>query len=110
MTTRRACRSANVSVVEGNSGTTYAVFTVTLSPAATQTVTVTYGTASGTATTGRDFTAATGTLTFSPGQTSNPVYVPVTGDLAYEADETFALNLANPVNANIRSGTGTGTI
>ena len=86
------------------------MFTVTLSPAATQTVTVTYGTASGTATSGSDFIAATGTLTFYPGQTSNTVYVSVTGDLAYETDETFTLNLSNPVNATIRYGTGTGTI
>src|SRR5204863_10161350 len=41
----------NVSVTEGNSGTTTATFTVTLTPASTQTVTVAYGTANGTETT-----------------------------------------------------------
>jgi hypothetical protein len=100
----------NATVVEGNSGTTYAAFTISLTPAATQTVTVTYGTASGTATSGSDFSATTSRLTFYAGQTSNTVYVPVTGDLAYEANETFTLNLSNAVNANIRTGTGTGTI
>ena len=100
----------NVSVVEGNSGTTYAVFTVTLSPTASQTVTVSYATASGTATSGSDFTPTSGTLTFYAGQTANSVYVSVTGDLAYETDETFTLNLSGAVNANIRYGTGTGTI
>jgi hypothetical protein len=100
----------NVSVVEGNSGTTYAVFAVILSPAATQTVTVSYATASGTATSGSDFTAASGTLSFSPGQTTRTVSVAVTGELAYETDETFTLNLSNAVNASTRSGTGTATI
>src|SRR5262249_46779209 len=48
---------AGVSVTEGNSGTTTAVFTVTLSPPATQTVTVHYATSDGTATAGSDYTA-----------------------------------------------------
>ncbi len=57
----------DVSKVEGNSGTTNASFTVTLSPASTQTVTVKYATANGTATAGSDYTAkALTTLTFAP--------------------------------------------
>jgi hypothetical protein len=100
----------NASVIEGNGGTNYVSFNVTLSPSAAQTVTVSYATASGTATSGSDFTATSGTLTFYAGQTSNTIYVPVTGDLNYETDETFTLNLSNAVNATIRSGTGTGTI
>lgn len=100
----------NATVVEGNNGTTYATFTVTLSPTSTQTVTVRYATASGTATTGSDFTSTSGTLTFYAGQSTAYVSVPVTGDLNYETDETFNLNLSSPTNATIRFGTGTGTI
>ena len=60
----------DVSVTEGNSGTTTANFTVTLSAAATSTVTVSYATANGTATAGSDYVAASGTLTFAAGTTT----------------------------------------
>src|SRR5204862_3444747 len=56
----------NASVTEGNSGTTAATFTVTLAPTSTQTVTVAYATANGTATAGGDYAAEGGTLTFAP--------------------------------------------
>ena len=48
-----------MSVAEGNSGTTTAVFPVTLSGATRQPVTVDYATADGTATAGSDYTAVT---------------------------------------------------
>ena len=54
----------DTTVVEGGT----AQFTVRLSPASEQTVTVSYRTASGTAVAGRDFDAASGTLTFTPAQ------------------------------------------
>ena len=63
----------NVTANEGNSGTTPFTFTVSLSAASTQTVTVAYATANGTATAGSDYTAASGTVTFAPGVTSQPV-------------------------------------
>ena len=87
-----------------------ATFTVTLSGAQTVPVTVKYATASGTALTGTDFTAATGTLTFSPGEKSKTVKVLIVGDSLGEADETFALNLSSPTNAAIGDGSGLGTI
>ena len=58
----------DVTVTEGNSGTTNATFTVTLDGAATGTVTVDYATANGTATAPSDYTATSGTLTFAPGE------------------------------------------
>ena len=79
---------SNVSVTEGNTGTKTASFTVTLSAASGQTVTVNYATANGTATAGSDYVATTGTLTFAPGVTSQPVAVTVNGDALNEADET----------------------
>ena len=109
-TTVPAVSIANATVAEGNSGTTNAAFAVTLSKASTKTVTVGYSTANGTATAGSDFTAASGTLTFTPGVTSQKVNVAVAGDTAVEPDETFTVKLANAVNATLGTATATGTI
>ena len=101
----------DVSVTEGNSGTASAVFTVALSASSSQTVTVTYFTANGTATAGSDYTAiAATTLSFTPGQTSKTVTVQVLGDTASEGNETFFVNLTGPSNATIADGQGQGTI
>ncbi len=58
----------------------------------------------------RDYTTTSGTLTFSPGQTSKTISVPVLGDTLDENDETFSVNLSAPVNATLSTATGTGTI
>jgi disulfide oxidoreductase YuzD len=101
----------DVTVAEGNTGTVYAVFTVLLSAASTQTVTVDYATSDGTATDPADYTAIPlSTLTFSPGVTSQSITVVVNGDVLAEADETFTVDLSNPVNATITDDQGTGTI
>jgi hypothetical protein len=100
----------DVTVTEGNTGSVNALFTVTLSAASTQQVTVDYATANGTATAGIDYTATSGTLTFAAGQTSRTITVPVLGDTVSESTETFVVNLSNPVNATIADGQGQGTI
>jgi glucose/arabinose dehydrogenase len=100
----------NVTVTEGNAGTTSAVFTINLSAPSSQTVTVHYATANGTAVAGTDYTAASGTLTFAAGATSHTITVAVTGDTVNEANETFTVNLSTPVNATIADGQGLGTI
>ncbi len=100
----------DATVTEGNSGTTTATFTVTLSPAATTAVTVNYATANGTATAGSDYVAASGTLTFSAGQTSKTIPVTVNGDTLGEPDETFVVNLSSPSGATILDAQGVGTI
>ncbi|WP_406694367.1 N,N-dimethylformamidase beta subunit family domain-containing protein [Singulisphaera sp. Ch08] len=103
----------NVSVTEGDSGTINAIFNVTLSAPSTQTVTVSYATANGTATAGvgADYLAiATTLLTFAPGETSKSVSVTVQGDTLVEANETFTLNLTAPTNATIADAQGLGTI
>ncbi|HEX7330044.1 MAG TPA: Calx-beta domain-containing protein [Pyrinomonadaceae bacterium] len=101
---------SDVSVNEGNSGTTSAVFNVTLSSASTQTVSVSYATADGTATNSSDYVAASGTLTFDPGQTSKQITIPVVGDTILEPNENFFLNLSSPVNATLADSQGVGTI
>jgi len=61
-------------------------------------------------TTSSDYVGVSGTVTFTPGSTSQPVSVTVNGDAISEANETFFLNLTNPVNASILDGQGLGTI
>jgi hypothetical protein len=57
-----------------------------------------------------DFTTASGTLTFAKGDTSKTIEVKVTGDAAAEPDETFKVQLSNPVGATLGKETGTATI
>ena len=101
----------DVTVTEGNSGVTPAEFTVSLDAASANPITVDFATANGTATAPGDYTAATGTVTFAPGDTSETVTVQVNGDALVEPDETFDVNLSNATgNAAILDGTGVGTI
>lgn len=100
----------DVSVTEGNSGTTSAGFTVSLSNPSSQTVTVNYATADGTATAGSDYSSLGGTLTFDPNQTSKPFSVTVNGDTTFETNETFNVNLSGETNASIGDNQGVGTI
>jgi len=87
-------------------------FTVTLSAASTSSVSVRFATANGTATSGRngDYSAASGTLTFNPGETTKTVSVSITNDSTVETDETFFVNLSSASGANIAISSGTGTI
>lgn len=100
----------DVSVNEGNSGTTTATFTVSLSAASGQTVSVNYFTADGSASAGSDYVARSGTVTFAPGTTAQGVAVTVNGDAAVEPNETFSVGLSGASNASIARATGTGTI
>lgn len=100
----------DVSVVEGNVGTVNAVFTVTLSAASGQTVSVNYATADGTATQPADYTNTSGTLNFTPGQTTGTITVLVIGETVPEANETFFVNLSGATNATIADNQGQGTI
>jgi CSLREA domain-containing protein len=84
----------DVSQAEGNAGTTNFVFTVTLSRPSSEQVTVNFATANGTATSPSDYATNAGTLTFAPGVTSQMITVQVNGDLAFEPNETFLVNLS----------------
>jgi hypothetical protein len=96
-------------VTEGDSGTTEMVFTINLSSASTDVVTLDYSTANGTAN-DRDYVAKAGSLSFDPGQTQQTVRVPITGDLMVEGDETFMVNVTGVVNAVVQDGQAVGTI
>jgi large repetitive protein len=96
---------------EGDAGTSTMTFHVSLSNPSGQTVTVDYATNDGSATTSdNDYDAASGTLTFDPGDTTKPVDVTISGDTKKEADEDFTLDLSTPSNATISDGSGLGTI
>jgi hypothetical protein len=100
----------DVTVTEGDSGTTSATFNVTLSPTSAGTVTVNFATANGTATAGSDYVANSGTLTFNPGDSVQTVTVLVNGDTTPETTETFVVNLNTPSGAGILDGQGQATI
>jgi len=93
------------SVVEGNSGKSNLVFTITLSRPVPQIVQISYNTLDGSATASSDYDAVSGTLTFTPGQTSLTVAVPVNGDTDNEPDETVNLVLASSIGAALGTGT-----
>ncbi|MDB6149558.1 MAG: conserved repeat domain protein, partial [Chthoniobacter sp.] len=115
----------DVEIVEGDSGTSNAVFTVSLSAVSGKTVTVDFTTKDGTAeSTGAfiDFEAVKGSLQFLPGETVKTLVVPIIGDLVQEqiatgtgdatviSDEQFTVELSNAANATIVDGVGAGTI
>ena len=87
-------------------------FTVTLSLQSTQTVSVGYEIADGSAREGSDYTAspATATLTFAPGQTQKTIRVPLQNDDINEPDETFTVIIRNPQNAALDRNFAVGTI
>lgn len=97
---------------EGTRGNKIYTFTVSLSQTSSETITVNYTTADGTATiTDNDYALANGTLTFAPGELTKTINVTVFGDSKLEGTETFAVNLSNVSgNALLVKGVGTGII
>jgi hypothetical protein len=111
----------DVSIPEGDAGSRTIAFPVTLSKAATTTVTVQFAVTGATATgaaksgAGGDFKLKGGTLTFAPGpggQTAvaKTIGVTIAGDTTIEPDETFNVSLSNPVEATLGRAVATGTI
>ena len=94
----------------GNNDTTPAVFTVALSADTADTVTVTYETRDGTASSAEDYQATSGVLTFAPGESRKRVQVTVVGDGRAESNEAFTLALTSSSKGVIRGGLGQGTI
>lgn len=77
-----------------------ATFTVSLSFASTETVTVNYNVPNG----------SSGTLTFTPGDTSETFTTTWSDDSTDEDNETITATLSNATNAEIADGSGTLTI
>ena len=95
---------------EGNAGTHPITFQVTMNKAVSAPVTVHWNTVGGSATAPSDFVAASGTVTFTPGQTGRPVSVLVKGDHLKEPNENFSVHLSSPTNATVAHANGVGTI
>lgn len=106
----------NVTVAEGNAGTTPATFAVTLSQASSLPVSVGYAAPPpvqpvGDATANGDYQATSGTVTIPAGSMSATVQVPVYGDTSAEPNEIFYVHLSNPTGgATVGSHHGAGTI
>ena len=90
---------SNARASEGSNGNSFATFTVTLSEAAGEQVTVGYSTASSSAQAGEDFVSTSGTVVFAPGLTQQTFNVEIVGDTDYEPDEIFRVTLSNPQGA-----------
>jgi urease beta subunit len=102
--------TSDVTVGEGDSGTTNASFKVTLSRPSAGIVTADFDTSPQSATAPEDYVAASGTLTFDPGEVTKAVDVDVRGDTADEPDESFALDLSSVAGAAVGDGQGVATI
>ena len=83
---------------------------MTLSAGGRQPVTVNYRPAAAPRRAGVDYAAASGTLTFTPGTTTQVVTVALIGDALSEPNETFTVTLSGPANATLATATGVGTI
>jgi YD repeat-containing protein len=100
--------TVNDATVNETSGTV--VVTVSLAGLSDRVVSASYATGNVTATAGSDYTGATGTVTFAPGQTVASIQVTIVDDSAPETAETFNLTLSNPSNASLTRATGSVTI
>lgn len=100
----------DVTVTEGNAGTTAAVFPVTLSGALSVNVNITFTTQDGGAAAGGDYLATSGLLTIRAGRTSGVVAVSIVGDTVPEGTEDFRVLLTGAGAVPITDGTGVGTI
>ena len=108
----------DVTQMEGNSGTTSILFTV--SKTGTTAASVQFSTAPGTANpaiesanctaVSTDYQDTSGTLSFAAGETTKAISVPVCGNTVKELNDTFVVTLANPTGATISESQGVGTI
>ncbi|MBC1198057.1 DUF4347 domain-containing protein, partial [Microcystis aeruginosa BLCCF158] len=98
----------NITVVEGLDNN--AILTVTVDNPNPQQITVNYTTAPVNATANVDYTSTTGTLTIAANTSTATISIPILNDNLNEANETFAINLSNPVNATLTNNKGIVTI
>ncbi|MBC7852187.1 MAG: right-handed parallel beta-helix repeat-containing protein, partial [Pirellulaceae bacterium] len=101
----------DVTLAEGDAGTTSFVFTVTLTNASATPVTIAFNTEDGQATVAdADYQPTTGVLTFAPGTTTQTITVLVNGDSKLEGDENFIVRITNPTGSTINDDVGSGVI
>ncbi|MBD8524602.1 Calx-beta domain-containing protein [Pseudomarimonas arenosa] len=95
----------DVQLSEGTGSSTHFSIRVELSAPSSETVTVDYTTVNGTALSGADYTAKSGTLTFYPGLRYAWIYLIANADSLVEADETYQVQLSNPNGVTIVDAT-----
>jgi hypothetical protein len=101
----------DVTVMEGNSGTTFATFTITRWGDASGNASVRYLTGSSSAVAGEDFEGLSlTTVSFAPGETSKSVTVTVYGDAEDEPNQAFTVNLYSSIGVVLADAKGVGTI
>jgi hypothetical protein len=98
--------AGDATVTEGSA----ALVPITLANPTTKSVTVSFATGDGTATAGTDYTAASGTLTFAPGDTTESVTFPTAGNGLDQSDRSLSVTLSGPSNGVIIDGTASVTI
>ncbi|MBE2198620.1 MAG: family 16 glycosylhydrolase [Anaerolinea sp.] len=96
VTLRVQFAEAAYAVTEGDPVT----LTVTLNATSTETITVEYATADGTAT-GSDYVPVSGTLTFLPGALAQQIVIATIDNNSQDGSRDFTVQLANPVNAEL---------
>jgi hypothetical protein len=101
---------SDVSMSEGNSGSTNFNFTVSLSSASASWASVNYYTSDGSAVSGSDYQSVSSSVSLAPGQTSATISVPVYGDITVESNENFYVNLYGVSGATLTDSQGVGTI
>ncbi len=104
-------RINDVTVTEGDGGTTDAVFTVTLAAALEEAASVEFDTEDLSADAGVDYESTTGTLTFEAGETTQELIVPVIGNILSQGDRAFLVQLSNSSeNTTLGDNQGIGVI
>jgi hypothetical protein len=101
---------SDAEIIEGDSGTQRVAVIVSVTGPHGQSLTVNYRTVGETASAGSDFEAVAGKLTFAKNELSKTILIPIRGDTALEADESFFVELASAKGSKIADGTGTVTI
>ena len=110
---KQAAMASQLSVADATAGEeddSTIDFVVTLNPASDESVTVDYATANGSASSGSDYTATSGTLTFNASETSKTIQVSIIDDTVVDDNETLTVTLSNASGAEISDGQATGTI
>lgn len=100
----------DVTVAEGDAGSTIATFAVTKTGETELSAGVNWATGDGSASSTSDYVNASGSLTFGPLQTAKQISITITGDDLDEADEQFVVELSGATSATIDGGSAVGTI
>ncbi len=101
---------SDVSIREGKSGSSFVTFNISMSMPSKESVSVSYATANGSATSGSDYNATNGTLIFAAGRTTMTVSITIRPDSVVEDNETFAFNISNAAGARIVDAQGIATL